>query len=146
MKKLKVRRINKDLPLPRYQTEGAAGMDIYASIDEPVTILPLRCGFVPCGIAVEAPEGWQVEVRARSGYAHKYGVGLVNGVGTVDCDYRGEVAVILFNLGNDPFTIEPGDRIAQMVVMPAPQFEVEEHEELGRTKRDVGGYGSTGTK
>ena len=130
--------------MPQYQTTGAAGADIHACIDEPVTMQPMERRMVPTGLAMAIPEGFEVQIRARSGLSIKHGITMVNGVGTIDADYRGEVGVLLINLGQEAFTIEPGMRIAQMVVAKYETVEWDEVTKLDETERGAGGYGSTG--
>ena len=130
--------------MPQYQTTGAAGADIHACIDEPVTMQPMERRMVPTGLAMAIPEGYEVQIRARSGLSIKHGITMVNGVGTIDADYRGEVGVLLINLGQEAFTIEPGMRIAQMVVAKYETVEWDVVTELDETERGAGGYGSTG--
>lgn len=130
--------------MPQYQTTGAAGADIHACIDEPVTMQPMERRMVPTGLAMAIPEGYEVQIRARSGLSIKHGITMVNGVGTIDADYRGEVGVLLINLGQEAFTIEPGMRIAQMVVAKYETVEWDEVTKLDETERGAGGYGSTG--
>ncbi|MEQ9228552.1 MAG: dUTP diphosphatase [Parvibaculum sp.] len=136
------------LPLPRYETSGAAGMDLIAALPdgEPMVLAPGARAMVPTGLAIALPQGFEAQVRPRSGLAAKNGVTVLNSPGTIDCDYRGEVKVILINHGADAFTIERGTRIAQMVVAPVTQARFEEVETLDETARGAGGFGSTGTK
>lgn len=136
------------LPLPRYETEGAAGMDLIAALpeSEPLLLAPGERALVPTGLAIALPQGYEAQVRPRSGLAAKNGVTVLNSPGTVDCDYRGEVKVILINLGQDAFTIERGTRVAQMVIAPVTQAQLHEVAELDDTARGAGGFGSTGTK
>lgn len=136
------------LPLPRYETEGAAGMDLIAALPEgePLSLAPGERAMVPTGLAIALPQGYEAQVRPRSGLAAKNGVTVLNSPGTVDCDYRGEVKVILINLGQESFAIERGTRIAQMVIAPVTQAELHEVEALDATARGAGGFGSTGTK
>lgn len=135
-----------DLPLPKYQTEHAAAMDLLAAVDEPVTLQPGKRAIIPTGLYVEIPEGHEMQIRARSGLAAKHGVCLANGVGTIDADYRGEIGVILINLGDEPFTIERSERIAQAVVARYESVQWEPVEVISETKRGAGGFGSTGGK
>ena len=137
---------NDDLPLPSYATEGAAGFDLRAAVpaDEPVVLDPGKRMLVQTGFAVGLPAGWEMQIRPRSGLAVKNGVTVLNTPGTVDCDYRGPVGVCLINLGDEPFTIARGDRIAQAVIAPAPQAALIEVESLDETARGAGGFGSTG--
>lgn len=136
----------KSLPgrIPSYETEGAAGMDIRAYLEEPVTIAPGKRALIPTGMFLEIPEGFEVQIRARSGLAVKRGVGLVNGVGTIDSDYRGEIKVAMINWGEEPFVVNDGDRIAQMVAARYEKVDFEVSDELSDTKRGAGGFGHTG--
>jgi dUTP pyrophosphatase len=143
--KLKVRRVGSrgpPLPLPRYETAGAAGLDLRA--DEPFSLAPGERRLVPTGLAVEVPPGHEGSVRPRSGLAVKHGIGMVNAPGTVDSDYRGELSVILVNHGQAPVSFARGDRIAQLVIAPVVQAELELVEDLSDTDRGHGGFGSTG--
>ncbi|WP_235919216.1 dUTP diphosphatase [Aureimonas psammosilenae] len=133
-----------DLPLPSYATGGAAGADLRAALAEPMVIEPGSRAAVPSGFAFEVPEGFEIQVRPRSGLALKHGVTVLNTPGTVDSDYRGEVMAILVNLGNEPFAIRHGDRIAQIVLAPVQLASFTEAAELGLTARGTGGFGSTG--
>lgn len=135
-----------DLPLPSYETTGAAGMDIRAAVPEgePMMLAPGARALVPTGFVFEIPEGFEVQVRPRSGLALKHGVTCLNTPGTIDSDYRGEVKVLLVNLGSEPFLIERGMRIAQLVVAPVVQAGVEERAHVSDTARGTGGFGSTG--
>lgn len=133
-----------DIPLPRYMTPHAAGMDICAAITEPLVLAPGRIALVPTGFAMALPNGFEAQVRPRSGLAIKHGITVVNAPGTIDSDYRGEVKVGLINLGPEPFTIQRGERIAQMVVQQVCQLTLCEVEELDETTRNSGGFGSTG--
>ena len=142
---MKVKIVNRSAyPTPSYATEKSAGLDLKANIDEPVTLLPLERVLVPTGLYMALPEGTEAQVRPRSGLAAKYGITVQNSPGTIDADYRGEVKVILVNLSNDPFVINPGERIAQMVVARYEQVEWEETDVLDETERGAGGFGSTG--
>ena len=132
------------LPLPAYQSAGAAGMDLLADIDDAVTITSLERSAVPTGIAVEIPAGFEGQVRPRSGRALREGLTLVNTPGTIDSDYRGEIQVIVVNLGREPVTIKRGDRIAQLVIAPVARATVVEVKELADTHRGGGGFGHTG--
>ncbi len=135
-----------DLPLPQYQTEHAAGMDLLAAIDEPVVLKPNERAVIPTGLYVELPPGHEMQIRGRSGLALKHGITLANGVGTIDADYRGEVGVILINRGDQPFTINRGDRIAQAVVSKYEAVQWSPVDEISETGRGAGGFGSTGGK
>lgn len=134
------------LDLPAYESKGAAGMDLRAAVDEaaPLTLLPGKRALVPTGFIFEIPEGFEGQVRPRSGLAFKNGITCLNSPGTVDSDYRGEVKVLLANLGEEPFVIERGMRIAQMVIAPVTQVRVAEITEASETLRGAGGFGSTG--
>lgn len=134
-----------DLPLPAYETAGAAGMDLRAALQAPMTLAPGERAAVPTGIAIALPEGYEAQVRARSGLARRHGIAMVNAPGTVDSDYRGELQVLLINLGHEPFTVARGDRIAQMVVAPVARVAWDEVATLDDTERGAGGFGSTGT-
>lgn len=135
-----------DLPLPAYETAGAAGLDLLAAIgyNTYVTLERFARAVVPTGVALELPPGFEAQVRPRSGLAAKYGITVLNSPGTVDADYRGEVGVVLVNLGTEPFRIERGMRIAQLVVAPVTRVTLVEVADLGETHRSAGGFGSTG--
>jgi len=144
---MKVKIINKSSnPSPAYATPLSAGMDVRADITGPIVLGPLERAMVPTGLYMALPEGYECQVRPRSGLAAKHGITVLNTPGTVDADYRGEVRVILVNLSNTPFTIEPGERIAQLVIAKHEHVEWEEVEILDETERGAGGFGSTGTK
>lgn len=130
--------------LPEYATAGAAGMDIRANLQEPVTLQPLERKLVPTGLFMEIPVGFEVQIRPRSGLAYKHGITVLNSPGTIDSDYRGEVGVLLINLSNEPFVIENGERIAQMVVAAHEQATWESADQLSDTDRGEGGFGHTG--
>ena len=130
--------------LPKYMTEGAAGMDVKANITEPVTLKTLERKLIPTGIKMEIPSGYEVRVRPRSGLALKHGITLVNTPGTIDSDYRGEVGVILINLSNEEFIVNPGERIGQLVLQKVYKMEFEKVDELSTTVRAEGGFGHTG--
>ena len=136
----------KSLPLPKYATEASAGMDLQAAIDEAVEIAPGERLMVPTGIAIALPDGYEAQIRPRSGLAVKNGVTVLNTPGTIDADYRGEIKVILINHSQDSFTIDRGMRIAQMVVAPYTQAHLIEADDLENTTRGTGGFGSTGTE
>ena len=140
--KIKVKTLSGELP--RYETEGSAGMDIRAYIDEPVEILPGRRALIPTGLFMEIPAGFEVQIRARSGLAVKHGIGLTNGIGTIDSDYRGEIRVSLINWGDEAFIVRNGDRIAQMVVARYDMADLVKAEVLSETARGEGGFGHTG--
>jgi len=143
---LRVRRLphGLDLPLPAYQSDEAAGMDLLAAVDEPLEIAPGARALVPTGIAIALPPNTEAQVRPRSGLAARHGVTVLNTPGTIDPDYRGEIKVILINLGEAPFTVERGTRIAQMVVAPVARADLIEVNDLDETRRGTGGFGSTG--
>ena len=134
-----------DLPLPEYATADSAGLDLLAAIDAPLSLAPGERSLVPTGLAITLPSGHEAQVRPRSGLALKNGITVLNSPGTVDADYRGEVGVVLINLGAEPFEVSRGMRIAQMIVAPVTRLAWEEREELPETMRGAGGYGSTGT-
>jgi dUTP pyrophosphatase len=136
----------RDLALPSYATAGAAGMDLLAAVAEPVVIAPGKRALVPTGLTIALPAGHEAQVRPRSGLALKHGLTVLNAPGTIDADYRGEVGVILINHGDAPFTINRGERIAQMVIAPVTMAAWNEVSELPGTARGAGGFGSTGTK
>lgn len=144
---LRIKRLThgEGLDLPSYETAGAAGMDLRAAVGEPVTLASGERLLVPTGLAIELPAGHEAQVRPRSGLSIKHGITVINAPGTIDEDYRGEVKVPLVNLGDEPFEIERGMRIAQMVVAPVMQVAVEEVAELSSTERGQGGFGSTGS-
>ncbi|MBE6032675.1 MAG: dUTP diphosphatase [Clostridiales bacterium] len=141
---MKIKITSKSGLLPAYETEGSAGMDLRACLEEPVEILPGKRYLVPTGLAIELPQGYEAQIRARSGLAVKFGIGLVNGIGTIDSDYRGEIKVPLINWGEEPFRIENGDRIAQMVIAAYERAEWEIADSLEETERGAGGFGHTG--
>jgi dUTP pyrophosphatase len=142
--KLDVVKLRDDAMLPEYQTAGAAGADLHACIDEPIVLQPLERRMIPTGLAMSIPGGFEVQIRARSGMSIKHGITMVNGIGTIDADYRGEVGVLLINLSQESFTIEPGMRIAQMVVARYETVGWNVVEVLDETARGAGGYGSSG--
>jgi dUTP pyrophosphatase len=135
----------KDLPLPAYATEDSAGMDLLAAIPEAITLAPLERKLVPTGLAIALPKNYEAQIRPRSGLALKHGISLVNSPGTIDADYRGEIGVIMINLGQENFTIEPGMRIAQMVIAPYTRAQWQATDSLEESARGAGGFGSTGT-
>lgn len=142
---MKVKIVNKSAyPTPSYATEKSAGMDLKADIIEPITLGPLERAMVPTGIYIALPDGTEAQVRPRSGLAAKFGISVLNAPGTIDADYRGEVKVILVNLSNQPFVVNPGERIAQMVIARYETVEWDEVEVLDETERGAGGFGSTG--
>lgn len=130
-------------PLPKYQTSSSAGMDLFANISEPVTLKPLERKLIPTGLFLELPDGYEAQVRPRSGLAIKNGITVLNSPGTIDADYRGEINVILVNLSAEPFIINNGDRIAQMVIAQFEQITWNQTTQLSETERGAGGFGST---
>jgi dUTP pyrophosphatase len=144
---MKVKIVNKSgFQLPFYATELSAGMDLKASIETPIELDTLERAMVPTGIYIELPAAYEAQIRPRSGLAAKHGISVCNSPGTIDADYRGEIKVILVNLSKEKFTINPGERIAQMVIAKYEKIEWEEVEQLSETDRGAGGFGSTGTK
>ncbi|KGI61250.1 dUTP diphosphatase [Prevotella sp. S7 MS 2] len=133
-------------PLPQYATAQSAGLDLRANIDEPIILKPLERRLIPTGLHIALPVGYEAQIRPRSGLALKHGLTVLNTPGTVDADYRGEIMVLLINFSNEPFTVNDGERIAQMVIARHEQAEFELVEELDETERGVGGYGHTGVK
>ncbi len=133
-----------DLPLPAYETEHAAGMDLRAAVREPVTLISGERAMIPTGIRIALPPGYEAQVRPRSGLAWKYGITILNSPGTIDADYRGEIRVIAINLGQEPYTIQRGDRIAQLIVGPVAHAQWELVETLPSSARGEGGFGHTG--
>ena len=144
---MKVEIINKSsFDTPSYATAQAAGMDIRANLQEAITLKPLERAIIPTGLYIALPEGLEAQIRPRSGLAAKHGITVLNAPGTIDADYRGEIGVILVNLSNEPFVVNPGERIAQMVVARYESVEFERVEVLDATERGAGGFGSTGRK
>ncbi|MDN5363790.1 MAG: dUTP pyrophosphatase [Eubacteriales bacterium] len=146
MVKVKVKRRpgTEDLPLPAYMTAGAAGMDLYAAVEEEVVLHPGERRLIPTGLYISLPPGYEAQIRPRSGLALRHGISMVNTPGTIDSDYRGEIGVILINHGWEPFTVRRGDRIAQMVVSRVERVEWEEVDVLDESERGSGGFGHTG--
>lgn len=142
--KMKIIRMEHNKHLPIYKTEGSSGMDLYAAIENDITLKPLERVLIPTGIKIEIPVEYEAQIRARSGLSVKHGITLINAVGTVDADYRGEVCVGLVNLSNQEYTIKPEDRIAQMVIAKVEKAEIEVTTELATSTRGEGGFGSTG--
>ena len=144
---VQIKVVNKgNQPLPKYQTSQSAGMDLRANIDAPVLLKPLDRKLIPTGLHIALPEGYEAQIRPRSGLAIKNGITIINTPGTIDADYRGDVGVILVNISNEDFVVQPGERIAQMVINKFEQAEFEVVEELDETERGEGGYGHTGIK
>ena len=131
-------------PLPQYMTPGASGMDLFASLEEEIILEPGERRIIPTGIAVAIPEGFEGQIRPRSGLAIQKGIGIVNGPGTIDSDYRGEIGILLINFGKEPYTIRHGERIAQMVISQVHRATLEEVDDLPATRRQGGGFGHTG--
>lgn len=148
MLKVEIKRLpgNEDLPLPETMTAGASGFDLRAAVKELVTLYPGERTLIPTGIAIAMPERLEAQVRPRSGLALKHGITVLNTPGTIDADYRGEIGVILINLGEEPFTVQRGDRIAQLVFQQVARVELVEVEELPPSERGTGGFGSTGVQ
>ena len=142
---MKIRIVNKsNNPLPHYATEASAGVDLRANLEQPVVLQPLERALIPTGLFMELPVGYEAQVRPRSGLAIKHGITVLNTPGTIDADYRGEIMVIMINLSNTPFTINHGDRIAQMIIASHEQAQWVETETLEETERGAGGFGHTG--
>tara|TARA_B100000787_G_C15932215_1_gene181269 strand:+ start:7 stop:447 length:441 start_codon:yes stop_codon:yes gene_type:complete len=146
MTKILIKRLSKEVSLPKYETSGSSGMDLAANINANINIDPGKSAIIPTGLAVCIPKGFEIQIRPRSGLAAKSRISVLNTPGTIDADYRGEIKVILINLSDQKFVIEKGLRIAQMVVCPVIQAELLEVEELNNTVRGKGGFGSTGVK
>ena len=142
--KLKIHRLKHNISMPSYATEGAAGMDLTAAIDKAIELKPFERKLIPTGIIIELPPDFEAQVRPRSGLAIKHGITLVNCVGTIDEDYRGEICVSMINLSTESYTIQPGDRIAQMIIARVQKVDIIETEEVSATSRSSGGFGSTG--
>lgn len=142
--KLKIHRLENNIQMPFYATEGAAGMDLTAGITAPIEFKPFERKLVPTGIIIELPSGYEAQIRPRSGLSIKFGMTLINCVGTIDEDYRGEVCVPMINLSNETYIIQPCERIAQMIIAQVQKAEIIEVEELTTTARSSGGFGSTG--
>jgi dUTP pyrophosphatase len=146
MTKILIKRLSKEVCLPKYETSGSSGMDLAAFINNNINLEPKKSVIVPTGLAVSIPVGFEIQIRPRSGLAAKNNISVLNTPGTIDADYRGEIKVILINLGDKIFVIEKGLRIAQMVVCPITQAQLQEVDELNDTIRGKGGFGSTGVK
>ena len=144
MIKVLVKKLNPKVKLPKYKTEGSSGMDLMALIEKPIKIKPQNSALIPTGLSIAIPEDTEVQIRPRSGLAAKSSISVLNTPGTIDSDYRGEIKIILFNHGKEEFTVNNNDRIAQMILMPVLKAEFEEVEELPKTIRGSGGFGSTG--
>ena len=146
MTKILIKRLSKNIPLPKYETEGSSGMDLAANIDQEIDIEPGKSAIIPTGLAISIPENFEVQIRPRSGLAAKDQISVLNTPGTIDADYRGELKVILVNLGEKKFIVKKGLRIAQMVLCPVIKAILKEVDVLENTKRGSGGFGSTGIK
>ena len=146
MTKIQIKKLSTTVSIPKYETPGSSGMDIAAHIENNIIISPGENALVPTGFSISIPIGYEVQIRPRSGLAFKKNITVLNTPGTIDADYRGEIKVILINLGKEKFVIVNGERIAQMVVCPVVQADLEEVKELANTERGSGGFGSTGTK
>ena len=146
MTKILIKRLSKEIPLPKYETSGSSGMDLAANINANIEINPGKTAIIPTGLALSIPKGFEVQIRPRSGLAANQKISVLNTPGTIDADYRGEIKVILINLGQESFKVEKGLRIAQMVVCPVIQAQLKEVDDLNETERGKGGFGSTGTK
>ena len=144
MIKVLVKKLNSKAQLPKYKTDGSSGMDLMALIENSVTIKPQKSALIPTGLSIAIPEDIEVQIRPRSGLAAKFSISVLNTPGTIDSDYRGEIKIILFNHGKEEFTVNNNDRVAQMILMPVLKAEFEEVEDLPKTVRDSGGFGSTG--
>ena len=146
MTEVLIKRLSNDVKLPKYETDDSSGMDLAANIEEQIKILPGKTSIIPTGISLAVPKNFEIQIRPRSGLAAKKQITVLNTPGTIDADYRGEIKVILINLGNEVFTIEKGLRIAQMVLCPITKAVLREVSDLNETNRGSGGFGSTGTK
>ena len=146
MTKILIKRLSKNIPLPKYETEGSSGMDLAANVDQLVEIQPGKSAIIPTGLAVSIPKNYEIQIRPRSGLAAKNGISVLNTPGTIDADYRGELKVILINLSEKIFKVEKGLRIAQMVLCPVTKAVLKEVDELEKTERGSDGFGSTGIK
>ena len=146
MTEILIKRLSKNIPLPKYETDGSSGMDLAADVKANIEIKPGKTKIIPTGLTVSIPKNFEIQIRPRSGLAAKNQISVLNTPGTIDADYRGELKVILINLGNNSFVVEKGLRIAQMVLCPIIKANIKEVETLENTKRGSGGFGSTGDK
>ena len=146
MIKILIKRLSKEISLPKYETNGSSGMDLAANVEADISIDPGKTAIIPTGFSLSIPKGFEVQIRPRSGLAAKQKISVLNTPGTIDADYRGEIKVILINLGKETFKVEKGLRIAQMVVCPIVQAQLKEVDDLSETERGKGGFGSTGAK
>ena len=144
MVKVLIKKLNSKVQLPKYKTDGSSGMDLMAFIENSINIKPQQSALIPTGISIAIPEDTEIQIRPRSGLAAKSSISVLNTPGTIDSDYRGEIKIILFNHGKEEFVINNNDRIAQMILMPVIKAEFEEVEDLPKTLRGTGGFGSTG--
>lgn len=140
----KITKVRESAIIPQYQTKHSAGADLHACIDAPITLMPLERAMIPTGLSIEMPDGYELQIRARSGLAIKHGISMVNGIGTIDSDFRGEMSVLIINLGEKPFIVEPDMRIAQAVVAKYEHIVWQQVDSLSETSRGRGGLGSTG--
>ena len=146
MTEILIKRLSKNIPLPKYETTGSSGMDLSANIEDDIEIAPGKSSIIPTGLAISIPKNFEIQIRPRSGLAAKNQITVLNTPGTIDADYRGELKVILINLGKNVFKVEKGLRIAQMILCPVVKAIIKEVDTLEITKRGFGGFGSTGTK
>jgi dUTP pyrophosphatase len=146
MTEILIKRLSENISLPKYETDGSSGMDLAANVDKEIIIKPGKFAIIPTGLAVSIPKNYEIQIRPRSGLAAKNQISVLNTPGTIDADYRGELKVILINLGEKCFTIQSGLRIAQMVLCPVSRASLKEVDKLEKTERGTGGFGSTGTK
>ena len=146
MTKIQIKRLSGKIFIPKYETLGSSGMDLAANTEKDIIINPGDKALIPTGLFFSIPRGYEIQIRPRSGLAAKKGITVLNTPGTIDSDYRGEIKIILINLSKDEFTVKHGERIAQMVICPVVQVQLEEVEELDQTDRGLGGFGSTGNK
>ena len=146
MTEILIKRLSKRVPLPKYETSGSSGMDLVANIEKNIEIQPHKTEIIPTGLAVSIPQNFEIQIRPRSGLAARNQISVLNTPGTIDADYRGEIKVILINLGEKSFVVEKGQPIAQMVLCPIAKADIKEVEVLDNTKRGSGGFGSTGVK
>ena len=144
MVKVLIKKLDPDVQLPEYKTSGASGVDLIAFIKEPINLEPKKSVLIPTGLSVAFPEDYEIQIRPRSGLAAKNNISVLNTPGTIDSDYRGEIKVIIYNHGNENFSINNGDRIAQMILAPVVKMELEEKNDLPKSIRGKGGFGSTG--
>ena len=144
MTKILIKRLSNNIPLPKYETEGSSGMDLTANVNKVIEIQPGKSEIIPTGLALSIPKNYEIQIRPRSGLAAKNQISVLNTPGTIDEDYRGEIKIILINLGRKSFVIKSGDRVAQMILSPVIKMELQETNDLPKTLRGEGGFGSTG--